>query len=127
MGEKNITVSNIQITSDVVSSIASTAALDVAGVAGLETGSNGNFLMSLLGKNKTVDGVAVKMEGTEVELKMNVVAYFGYNLSELGCEVQKSVKTAVEKMAGMKVKKADINIVGIEKKPAEAENAQAEV
>ncbi len=126
MGEKNITVSNIQITSDVVSSIASTAALDVAGVAGLETGSNSNFLMSLLGKNKTVDGAAVKMEGTEVELKMNVVAYFGYNLSELGCEVQKSVKTAVEKMAGMKVKKADINIVGIEKKPAEAENAQTE-
>lgn len=118
MGENNTAVSNIQITAEVISSIAATAALDVLGVAGLEVG-GGSGLFGIFGRNKAINGVLVKMEGSEVALSMNVVAYFGYNLSELGVEVQKSVKTAVEKMAGMKVKKADISIVGIEKRPAE--------
>ncbi len=123
MGENNGNVSNIQITAEVVSSIAAAAALDVEGVAGLETSVVGGRLLGFLlgAKNKTSNGVTVKMEGSEVSLSMNVIAYFGCRLSELGAEVQKNVKSAVEKMAGMKVKKADINIVGIEKKPETAE------
>ncbi|MCD7905799.1 MAG: Asp23/Gls24 family envelope stress response protein [Clostridiales bacterium] len=118
MGENNVNISNIQITTEVISSIAATAALNVDGVAGLETSAvDGGFLSFLVrGRQKTVNGVAVKTEGSEVSLSMNIIAYFGYKLSEVGAEVQKSVKTAVENMAGMKVKKADINIVGLEKK-----------
>lgn len=116
MSESNAAVSNIQITSEVISSIAATAALDVEGVAGLETTKDGG-LLGFFFKKDIINGVEVKTEGGEVSLSMKAVAYFGYKLSELGAEVQKSVKEAVESMAGTKVKKVDVSIVGIEKEP----------
>ncbi|MCD7776907.1 MAG: Asp23/Gls24 family envelope stress response protein [Clostridiales bacterium] len=127
MGENNGNISSIQITAEVISSIAAAAALNVEGVAGLETFVVDRGLLGFLlkGRKKAINGVVVKMEGSEVSLSMNVIAYYGCKLSELGAEVQKSVKSSVEKMAGMKVKKADINIVGIEKKE-ENETASAE-
>lgn len=125
MSVKNSAVSNIQITTEVISSIAAAAALDVEGVAGLEADSGKGILGFF--RKKNFNGIEVKQDGMEVSLGMNIIVYFGCKLNDVGAEVQKSVKTAVEKMAGIKVKRADINIVGIENPNEEEPEIPTEV
>ncbi len=118
MGDFNGEISNIRITEEVITNIAAAAALDTEGVAGLEAEPS-NGLLGLFFKRNIINGVEIKMDGSEVSLAMGVLVYFGRRLNEIGAQIQKNVKEAVENMAGLKVRKIDINIVGIEKENEE--------
>ncbi len=125
MGEFKGEISSIQITEDVISSIAAAAALDTEGVAGLEIDSDNGFLGLFFRKN-IINGVEIELKGSEVSLGLGVLVYFGCKLNEIGVQIQKNVKEAVENMAGLKVKKINISIVGIEKKEAAPEVSEKE-
>ena len=48
-----------------------------------------------------------------VEVECNLVVLYGHSVVEIAKNVQTGVTSAVESMAGIKVSKVDVNIVGI--------------
>ena len=91
---------SIQISEDVLASIASTTALEVDGVSALMS-ANVSDLMG--GKKMTCKGVRVELDGEQIVVGIFVVAK----------KVQKNVHTALEGMTGFKVAAVNVHVGGI--------------
>jgi len=97
---------NIQISNDVISTIAETAALEIDGVTKLVSPTSG---MPVFARKNTGKGVKVAIAGDEVALDMNIAVIFGYRMVEVAEKVQISVKNAVQTMTGLNV--SAVNVV----------------
>ena len=91
---------SIQISEDVLASIASTTALEVDGVSALMS-ANVSDLMG--GKKMTCKGVRVEL----------VAVRYGCAISDVAKKVQKNVHTALEGMTGFKVAAVNVHVGGI--------------
>jgi len=99
----------VNISDDVISVIAGTAALQVDGVVGM----SGNFagdIIEMLGKKNFSKGVSIVIEDGNVQISLDIIVKFGSKVHEVALAVQKNVKTAVENMTGLSVISVDINI-----------------
>ena len=107
---KNYDMGDLKISEDVVASIVSTAALETDGVASLNYGF-ARDLASLIGKK---GGVRIALDGDSVGVDLTVTLRYGCALTDVGREIQKKVASAVESMAGLRVKAVNVQIAGIE-------------
>ena len=80
----------LQISEDVVASVAAAAVLEVEGVCGLSSNIS-----------------------TAVKIECDVVAKFGQSVFSLAKTVQDAVKSSVESVAGLTVAQVNVNICGI--------------
>ncbi len=99
----------VNISNDVISVIAGTAALQTEGVIGM----SGNFagdIIEMLGKKNFTKGVSISIENKNVRISIDLIVKFGSKLYEVALAVQKNVKTAVENMTGLSVAEVNINI-----------------
>lgn len=98
------------ISEDVIATIASTAALEVTGVAGLA--SRLSDLRSLVSANgfKPVTVVNDEHE-TVVDIYLNLKD--GVRIPDVAGEVQRKIKSEVQSMTGKPVTKINVHIVGI--------------
>lgn len=103
---------NICISEDVVSMIASSAAMEVEGVAGLST-TLGKDLAEFLGKKNVARGVKIKLNESDVAVDVFVLVDPNSVVSEVGKNVQEAVSTAVESMTGFAVSAVNVHICGI--------------
>ncbi len=103
----------VQISEDVVASVAAMAVLEVEGVYGL-SGNLGADLAEMLGKKNLTKGVRLS-GGKEEDLSIecDVVAKMGASVFELAQNVQQAVKSAVESTTGLKVAGVNVNISGV--------------
>ncbi len=92
---------------DVVATIASLAATDVNGVAGMSGGVVEGFTEKL-GKKSLTKGVKVEVGQEEAAIDISVQIKYGFRIREVCSEIQKAVKTAVETMTGLRV--VEINV-----------------
>ncbi|TDT61946.1 Asp23/Gls24 family envelope stress response protein [Fonticella tunisiensis] len=98
----------IKISPDVVSVIASIAATEVKGVAGMSGGFTDD-IAEKFGMRSTNKGIKVQIEGNETaHIDLYLLVEYGLRMQEIAWEVQQNVKKAVETMTGLKV--ADVNI-----------------
>ena len=98
---------SIQISEDVLASIASTTALEVDGVSALMS-ANVSDLMG--GKKMTCKGVRVELDGV---VGIFVAVRYGCAISDVAKKVQKNVHTALEGMTGFKVAAVNVHVGGI--------------
>ena len=104
---------SIQISDEVLASVAAAAVLEVEGVCGL-SGSIGTDLAEMLGKRMLNKGVRLSAdENDALTIDCDVVAKFGTAVLELAKNVQISVKSAVESITGMTVSQVNVNICAI--------------
>jgi len=96
---------NIQISSDVISTIAETAALEIDGVTKGASPAGG---MPVFARKAPGKGVKVTVTGDEVTLDMNIAVIFGYRMVEVAENVQTNVKNAVQTMTGLTVKAVNV-------------------
>lgn len=98
------------ISEEVIATIASTAALEVPGVAGLA--SRLSDLRSLVNTNgfKAVSVLNNEHE-TVVDIYLNLKS--GVRIPEVASEVQRNIKSEVQSMTGRPVTKINVHIVGI--------------
>jgi len=96
---------NIQISNDVISTIAETAALEIDGVAKITYTPGG---MPVFARKNTGKSVKVTITGDEVALDMNIAVLFGYRMLEVAEKVQISVKNAVQTMTGLNVNSVNV-------------------
>lgn len=104
----------LQISEDVVASVAAAAVLEVEGVCGLSS-SISTDIAEMLGMMKTLArGVRLTpIKDGSVTIECDVVAKFGQSVFSLAKTVQDAVKTSVESITGLAVAQVNVNICGI--------------
>ena len=97
---------SIQISEDVLASIASTTAMEVALMS-----ANVSDIMG--GKKMTCKGVRVELDGEQIVVGLYIVVRYGSAISDVAKKVQKNVHTALEGMTGFKVAAVNVHVGGI--------------
>ena len=112
---------NIHISEEVLAVITAAAALEVAGVSSLASGSKD--IGDLLGKKNVARGVRVQVEDEQVRVELTILVKYGYTIMDVARAVQDAVATNIESMSGLKVQAVDINVGGVtfEKDPPKQE------
>ena len=100
----------IQISEDVVASIAVNAAAEVEGVGGFM---NANMADLRNVKKMTTKGVRVDMDESNLTVSLFIVVRYGSNIGEVAKKVQQSVMTVLEGMTGFKVSAVNVHVGGI--------------
>jgi len=108
---------SINICQNVVAVIAAAAVVENDGVHGLYQ-SPGKDLTTVSGKRGISKGIKINIEGDEIIVDVYCIANLGHPVNEVGENVQKAVKTAIEEAVGAKVGAVNIHICGVSlKKP----------
>ena len=102
----------IQISDEVISVIAATAAKEVEGVEKLTAPSN---LMGKFGKKNTNRSKGVELEIADGNVKVNVsiTALYTSKIREVAQQVQDNVKNAIETMTGLNVTLVNVIVADI--------------
>ena len=100
----------INISEEVVATIAGIAASEVNGVASMNGGFVGG-LSEMLGKK--TKGVKVQVGEKETIIDINLTVEYGARIPDVAWEVQNKVKTQVESMTGLNVTAVNIHIQGV--------------
>ena len=116
---------NINISEEVVASIAAVAATEVDGVSSLGTGSVD--IAEFLGKKSTSKGVKITVNEDSIIVDVYINVKYGSVVPTVAQYVQESVATAIESMAGLVVTGVNVHVSGVQfDKPAKktAENEE---
>lgn len=105
-------IGQVNISNEVISTIAGTATLEVDGVYGMSGNITGG-LYEIMGRKNLSKGVTIEIEAEEVSIEVNVVIIFGYKVHEVSKEIQERIKNAVETMTGLSVTSVNVNVLGI--------------
>lgn len=100
----------IQISEDVVATIATTTTLEVDGVGGLM---NANMSDYLGGKKLTAKGVRVEMVEDAIVVHLFIMIRYGSAVAEVAGKVQTGVFAALQDMTGFDVKAVNVHVGGI--------------
>lgn len=102
------TIGSLQIATDVLGKIARQAALEIEGVADVETNGVRGAVVSRIQRPVTVtmvDGVA--------EINVSIQVRYGARIPSLCEHVQENVKNAVQNMTGVTVSRVNVVVAGI--------------
>jgi uncharacterized alkaline shock family protein YloU len=102
----------IKVSEEVVAIIASTAASEVEGVAGMSGGFAGE-LVEMLGRKNLSKGVKVEVGEKEAAIDLYLVVDYGFRIPEVSWGVQEKVKKDVEEMTGLDVIEVNVHVQGV--------------
>lgn len=108
----------VRINNDAITTIASTAAMEVRGVCKMGGGLSKTILEII--HRRSFGGVKVSVKDGEVKLVVFIIVQYGIDIPRVADEVQDSVKHAVEKMTGLVIGEVDVVVEGVHP-PAAAE------
>lgn len=110
----------VNISEDVVASIAAIAAAETEGVSTLCSSKVGN-VAEMLGKKNLSKGIKVEFHGDQVEVEVWMLVKYGYNICEVARAVQSAISAAIQSMTGLNTSVVNVHVTGIsfeENKPA---------
>lgn len=103
---------SINISEEVIATVAAVAAKDVDGVSTL-FGNLGEDIAGILGKKNVNKGVRIQLQEDGVIIECNIIATYGCSVIEMAKNLQIAVTSAVESMTGLTVKNVTVNVCGI--------------
>lgn len=109
----------IQISDNVVATIAGLAALETPGIASMAGGLS-DFTKLLSGKNEQ-RGVRVEVGQLETIVELSVIIKYKMKIQEVCRNLQENVIDQVEYMTGLKVKQVIVKVEGVDYKEDEKE------
>ncbi len=110
--EERTNLGTIKIADDVVKVVAGLAAMDIKGVAGMSGGFAGG-IAELLGRKNLSRGIKVEVGEKEAAIDLSVIIDYGVRIPDVAAQIQESVKSAVERMTGLVVVEANVNVQGV--------------
>lgn len=106
-------ISNIQISNDVISTIAGVAASEVDGVSSLSTLLSSNF-KELISKKNLGKGISVEVaDNGDVTVTVNMIVKYNYKIQEVALNVQNQVIRAISDMTNYNVSAVNVNVIGV--------------
>ncbi|MDE5413010.1 MAG: Asp23/Gls24 family envelope stress response protein [Bacillaceae bacterium] len=104
----------IDVSKDVVATIAGGAAVDCYGIVGMASQKQlKDGLSEILGKENFQRGVVIREEEDEIHIDMYIIVSYGTKISEVAHNVQTKVKYQLEKMLGLVVDSVNIFVQGV--------------
>ncbi len=104
----------IDISNDVVATIAGGAAIDCYGIVGMSSKQQiKDGLTEILRKENFTRGVIVRQEKEEVHIDMYIIVSYGTKISEVAHNVQSKVKYTLDKTVGLSVDSVNIYVQGV--------------
>ena len=100
----------IQISEEVVASIASAAVLEVEDVTGLMSANVSDFMG---GKKMTAKGFGVEMDGAAIMVYVFITVRYGCTIGEVAKKAQNAVYQALESTTGYPVSAVNVHVGGI--------------
>lgn len=104
-------IGKIELAPEVLQIIAGLSASQVEGVAAL-SGGVVDDLGQLLGRKNLRQGIKVDL-GDQTVIQISLVVHYGYQVVEVGKEVQEKVKVAIEDMTGVTVDQIIVHVEGL--------------
>ena len=118
-------VGSIRILDGAVSTIIKRTVLGIEGVARLSGSSLIDEFADLVRSKRMQDrSIQIDHKDQDIAITVAVNPYFGYKFPALIREIQEKVSGAVLEMTGIAVSSVNVDIRGIEERPAENEPAQ---
>ncbi|MGG3738653.1 Asp23/Gls24 family envelope stress response protein [Aeribacillus pallidus] len=105
---------HIDITDEVIATIAGGAAVDCYGIVGMASKNQiKDGLTEILRKENFTRGVVVRHENDEVHIDMYIIVSYGTKISEVAHNVQTKVKYTLDKTVGLAVDSINIYVQGV--------------
>lgn len=99
----------IEISKDVITTIAAVAAHEVEGLIE-QSSKSGISSVFKRGSGKTVE---TELEDGQVKINVNIAVKYGYPVHETAKEVQDKVKEEVEEMTGLEVNTVNVDVAAL--------------
>ncbi len=104
----------IDISTDVIATIAGGAAVDCYGIVGMASKNQlKDGLTEILRKENFTRGIVVRQEEDEVHIDMYIIVSYGTKISEIAHNVQTKVKYTLEQTVGLTVDSVNIYVQGV--------------
>ena len=103
----------INISNEVIASIAGIAATEIEGVAGMAGGVASDIAHKFGVKKNPQKGVKVTVTPEGATIDLLIVVEFGVRIPELAWEIQENVKSSVESMTGTDVLSVNVFVEGV--------------
>lgn len=104
----------IDISNDVIATIAGGAAVDCYGIVGMASKNQiKDGLTEILRKENFTRGVIVRQEDDKVHIDMYIIVSYGTKISEIAHNVQSKVKYTLDKTIGLAVDTVNIYVQGV--------------
>ncbi|HWQ89431.1 MAG TPA: Asp23/Gls24 family envelope stress response protein [Desulfitobacteriaceae bacterium] len=118
----------INISEEVIATIAGGAALECQGLVGMASRKIKDGFADLLRRENLARGVVVTIEENEASIDLYIIVCYGINISETAAAVMDRVRRAIEKYTGFSVNKVNVYVQGVrilekEEKPDKIEKA----
>lgn len=101
----------VRINNSAITTIASIAAMDVAGVRKMGGGLRKTMLEII--HRRSFGGVRVLSDDGEIKLVVSIIVDYGVDIPRVADAVQDGVKHAVEKMTGLVISEVDVVVEGV--------------
>lgn len=115
---------NINISEEVIASIAAVAAAEVEGVASLGNGSVD--IAEFLGKKSISKGVKLQIDDENIAVDLYINVKYGSVVPTVAKYVQEGVASAIESMAGLTVTAVNVHVSGVQFEKAAKKTEGAE-
>ncbi|MGL5439069.1 MAG: Asp23/Gls24 family envelope stress response protein [Filifactoraceae bacterium] len=103
---------HINISEDVLATIASLAASEIKGVANMQ-GSVTGSISELLGMKNFSKGVKVILSENKAVIDAHIMVEYGSIIQDVATKVQENIKSTVESMTDVNVESIDVYIEGV--------------
>jgi uncharacterized alkaline shock family protein YloU len=104
----------IDISNDVIATIAGGAAVDCYGIVGMASKHQiKDGLTDILRRENFTRGVIVRQENDEVHIDMYIIVSYGTKISEVAHNVQSKVRYTLDKTVGLSVESVNIFVQGV--------------
>jgi uncharacterized alkaline shock family protein YloU len=104
----------IEISNDVIATIAGGAAVDCYGIVGMASKNQiKDGISEILRRENFAKGVIVRQENDEVHIDMYIIVSYGTKISEVAHNVQTKVKYTLDQTLGLAVQSINIYVQGV--------------
>ncbi|MET3698026.1 uncharacterized alkaline shock family protein YloU [Bacillus oleivorans] len=105
---------HIDISNEVIATIAGGAAVDCYGIVGMASKKQlKDGIAEILKKENFAKGIVVRQEGDQVHIDMYIIVSYGTKISEVAHNVQTKVKYTLNKTVGLEVDSVNIFVQGV--------------
>lgn len=112
--EISTTYGNIEVSTDVITTIVGGAAVDCYGIIGMASKHQlKDGISEMLGKDNLGRGVVVKQTGDHLDIDMYIIVSYGTKISEVAHNVQTKVRYTLDQMLGIYVDNINIFVQGV--------------
>lgn len=104
----------IDISNEVIATVAGGAAIDCYGIVGMASRKQiKDGITELLRKENFARGIVVRQENDEVHIDMYIIVSYGTKISEVAHNVQSKVKYTLDQTVGLAVDSVNIYVQGV--------------